>query len=382
MPTTEDLDQFRQDYVQQQQYGGSTTAAAAPSSSAAAAAREDGLLADNPVDVMLAHRAGNAGDNLDSIRQNLLMLKLASGALNFNTAVSASLVSTETKVSPNTSFTGQRPPPGLRKISGGDRAVTQGVGAAAAAAAAEGGGLYRNQSPERQQQQQRTESPDSQGSVYSSVDGAGPIDRAAAAARQMRRTSSSINRSALGRQPSLHRLLSGSSRHRLSISHRYSGELAAAAAAAAAAQEPAGDLDSAAAAWPAPQQQQGTSTAGSLPSNPPLMLLAAARSQSVSSSTGGLPIIQQQQRNNMLCNSPNGRLGIREESAESDSDDENTCEVCFDAMAIVALQACGHTLCVGCCREMCKLHHFKPALCPYCRQIICGFYRADVAVKP
>jgi hypothetical protein len=49
---------------------------------------------------------------------------------------------------------------------------------------------------------------------------------------------------------------------------------------------------------------------------------------------------------------------------------EGDCEICFDEKACVELWRCGHTLCVTCTREMCKLHHFKPALCPFCRQII------------
>lgn len=51
------------------------------------------------------------------------------------------------------------------------------------------------------------------------------------------------------------------------------------------------------------------------------------------------------------------------------ADDEGVCEICFDAAAVVSLQQCGHTLCVSCCRELCKLHHFKPGLCPYCRYV-------------
>ena len=50
--------------------------------------------------------------------------------------------------------------------------------------------------------------------------------------------------------------------------------------------------------------------------------------------------------------------------------EEGACEICFDEKACVELWQCGHTLCVTCTREMCKLHHFKPALCPFCRQII------------
>jgi hypothetical protein len=27
---------------------------------------------------------------------------------------------------------------------------------------------------------------------------------------------------------------------------------------------------------------------------------------------------------------------------------------------------------VSCCKELCKLHHFKPGLCPYCRYVDCA----------
>lgn len=37
------------------------------------------------------------------------------------------------------------------------------------------------------------------------------------------------------------------------------------------------------------------------------------------------------------------------------------------------LQSCGHRLCINCSRELCKLHLFQPALCPFCRGMIQGF---------
>jgi hypothetical protein len=95
---------------------------------------------------------------------------------------------------------------------------------------------------------------------------------------------------------------------------------------------------------------------------------------------GDLPMIQQQlvgaaYASGLLGSTHGaGASGMITEEGEEDSDEDGLmCEICFDAQAVVSLQACGHALCVGCCKEMCKLHHFKPALCPYCRQIICGF---------
>jgi hypothetical protein len=34
---------------------------------------------------------------------------------------------------------------------------------------------------------------------------------------------------------------------------------------------------------------------------------------------------------------------------------------------------CGHHQCLACSHELCKLHHFRPALCPFCRCVIRGF---------
>jgi hypothetical protein len=148
---------------------------------------------------------------------------------------------------------------------------------------------------------------------------------------------------AMTRQPSLHRLLScrriNQSQSRLDVSPslvRATSGTATAAAAAGSTATLSLDVSVAAAA--------STGTADAVPSN------------------GGLPIIQQP-----------GAAGDNDDDWD---DDEATCEICFDAVAVVALQDCRHTLCIRCCKEMCKLHHFKPALCPYCRQIICGFERA------
>jgi hypothetical protein len=106
-----------------------------------------------------------------------------------------------------------------------------------------------------------------------------------------------------------------------------------------------------------PRQQQ---SATSIPS--PLLvsapLTAANSSEFASSAHGELPIVQLQ---------PSGVVAMISEADTDIDDEEGTCEICFDAAAVVALQQCGHTLCVCCCKELCKLHHFKPGLCPYCR---------------
>jgi hypothetical protein len=180
------------------------------------------------------------------------------------------------------------------------------------------------------------------------------------------------------RQPSLQRLLSGGPRSHLQS--RISDD-----------QSVTSDVKS------APGAAGFDSTAGNGSSSSGALAAAADRSNSGQlqqqqqpgvAANGDLPIIQQQpgpqqQLGSNAAAYASGLLGsthgavtsdmITEEGEEGSDEDELTCEICFDAEAVVSLQACGHALCVGCCREMCKLHHFKPALCPYCRQIICGF---------
>jgi hypothetical protein len=104
------------------------------------------------------------------------------------------------------------------------------------------------------------------------------------------------------------------------------------------------------------QQQSATSIPSPLPVSAPLT--AANSSEFVSNAHGELPIVQLQ---------PSGVVAMISEADTDMDDEEGTCEICFDAAAVVALQQCGHTLCVCCCKELCKLHHFKPGLCPYCR---------------
>eukprot|EP00882_Tetradesmus_deserticola_P005366 GHRQ01005647.1.p1 GENE.GHRQ01005647.1~~GHRQ01005647.1.p1 ORF type:complete len:268 (+),score=60.34 GHRQ01005647.1:1-804(+) len=188
-------------------------------------------------------------------------------------------------------------------------------------------------------------------------------------------SSNEMRRSLIMRQPSLQRLLSSSSRTLLSGSPTDASPLS----------DAQGVPGTATAGWGTGDGSCNGSCSGTAS-------VAAGRSSSGQldlppqasggAADGDLPLIQQQpgsqlQLSKAACSS--GLLGsthgagasgmITEESDE----DELMCEICFDAQAVVVLQACGHALCVGCCREMCKLHHFKPALCPYCRQIICGF---------
>ena len=45
-----------------------------------------------------------------------------------------------------------------------------------------------------------------------------------------------------------------------------------------------------------------------------------------------------------------------------------------DEQQLLLIQPCMHHLCLGCCRELVKLHTFKVALCPFCRRMINGFH--------
>jgi hypothetical protein len=182
---------------------------------------------------------------------------------------------------------------------------------------------------------------------------------------------SSMHRSLIMRQPSLQRLLSGSSRSHLpsrtSDDQSLASDVRSLPGSAAAA-----GFDSNAGT------QSGSFTAAADRSSSGQLNLPQQLQGGMAN--GDLPMIQQQLVGSAyasgLLGSTHGAgaSGMITEEGEEDSDEDSLmCEICFDAQAVVSLQACGHALCVGCCREMCKLHHFKPALCPYCRQIICGF---------
>jgi hypothetical protein len=55
------------------------------------------------------------------------------------------------------------------------------------------------------------------------------------------------------------------------------------------------------------------------------------------------------------------------------ADEDTICGVCLDAEVQVLAQECRHGLCLTCCRELVRLHCLRPALCPFCRSVICGF---------
>lgn len=74
----------------------------------------------------------------------------------------------------------------------------------------------------------------------------------------------------------------------------------------------------------------------------------------------------------------NGAVHDDDHDDDDDDDEEGLCDVCFDHTACVDIRDCGHQLCVDCCRELCNLHHFKPALCPFCRRIIHSFQMVEV----
>lgn len=70
-----------------------------------------------------------------------------------------------------------------------------------------------------------------------------------------------------------------------------------------------------------------------------------------------------------------GSEGGGSEGGGSDAgdDDSGECEICFDAAAAVAALPCGHRTCLDCARELARLHHFRPALCAFCRRVVEGF---------
>ncbi|GBF94306.1 hypothetical protein Rsub_06928 [Raphidocelis subcapitata] len=70
------------------------------------------------------------------------------------------------------------------------------------------------------------------------------------------------------------------------------------------------------------------------------------------------------------------------EGGSWDDEDESTCEICYDAVCCVKALDCGHKVCISCGHELCQLHHFRPALCPFCRQIIRGYAFSHAALAP
>jgi hypothetical protein len=410
---------------QQQQEGGSMHSSTA--AAAAAAQQRTDCVHDNPLDVMLTIRANKIGDSAEAMRQQLLMMKLASGRNNFETQVSAFAASMQLlpdstaaldAAGSSSAVAGMRvasvtlaSPARRGSVAGQGRAAklaaaqraasvpldTQLDAAADAAATAVGvmsapGGTSGCTAAGAAAVSSSLAGP--AGSIHSQKSDA---DAAAAGYGQqqnlrkslsmasMRNNSSNpMHRSLIMRQPSLQRLLSGTSRSHL-VSRTSDDQSAAsdvrslpgaAAAAAVGLDSIAGNSSGSGAL---------TSTAVEQ-SNSGHLDMSQQQARAVTTANGDLPVIQQQlspplQLSNAayasgLLGSVHGGVAsdmITEDGEEDSEDGELTCEICFDAEAVVSLQACGHALCVGCCREMCKLHHFKPALCPYCRQIICGF---------
>ncbi|KAF8055395.1 XBAT31 [Scenedesmus sp. PABB004] len=66
------------------------------------------------------------------------------------------------------------------------------------------------------------------------------------------------------------------------------------------------------------------------------------------------------------------------DDAASSCASEALCGICFDVPCAAALAGCGHRLCVGCARCIVAVSAAdKPAACPFCRQSVGGFVRAD-----
>ncbi|KAF8060544.1 ankrd52 [Scenedesmus sp. PABB004] len=324
---------------------------------------------DNPLELVLGARASFIGDDAGAMRQQLVLMKLASGMVSFQTAVSAlnaSLALTDSddggavagavRRASATAAASRRGslasssgrPGGAVEAAGSSAAAATAAAtpfsALAAGAAADGGG----------------------GSSAASADGGSAAGGAPAPppppppppARSASGLRSSSVHAALAKQPSLRRLLSGGSRSNLALSQRTSlASSADAAAALPAGGGPAGGGP--AGGGPAGGGPAGGGPAGGGPAG------GGLAGNGPAGGGGGacdLPVIQ----------APPGAAILEGDEAGSEGLDDE-CEVCFDAVARVALSACGHTLCVACCRQLSTLHHFRPALCPFCRQIIRGF---------
>eukprot|EP00879_Flechtneria_rotunda_P004022 GHRR01004264.1.p2 GENE.GHRR01004264.1~~GHRR01004264.1.p2 ORF type:complete len:441 (+),score=187.29 GHRR01004264.1:2056-3378(+) len=357
------------------------------------------IVGDNPLDVMLANRANIIGENPEAMRQQLVLMKLASGTLNFNAAANAlnsalnqqppemghpggsrlSSFTTQSATGPKRMSLGNRPSIGAAGASSttpprsGAQTPTNGQpspwssadSAATAAAAAKQAAAESNAAGG-----EATAGAGNAG-LLPTTSKAGSLDmvtqqQPSSATRQLiaqisaGARSSSLRRSQLGPQPSLQRLLSGCQSRRL--------EEDLSAAVADVGPVAGSDITTAASNGSA----AATASAGGAADSRGSEVADAAGS---SAGSNGLLQVPTWHVN------PPTRISNNAADAANDydDDDESICEICFDAQAVVQLQACHHTLCLGCCKEMCKLHHFKPALCPYCRQIICGFKRAEIA---
>lgn len=307
---------------------------------------------ENPLNVMLAARAQQIGDNPEAIRQQLLAMKLASGALQFDNAISTFTTSLnsplETECARFASFSQNLPVSSRNSISSRP-GVTGTVSPAAPAAAQQQTAAVVEAAAAAAATLPSVRSSDGGTSSSPFAAFAAPQEQQQAApgdsldTQQPQQQQASLSPSpslfnitaanVIAQQPSqsLQRLLSGSSRGRRAGST-------------------------------APPQQQ--SAASSIPGvtsgemGASLSTSPAAVAAGRGSANGELPIVQLQYTTAVAAMISEGSSGL---------DEDDLCEICFDAAAVVALQQCGHTLCVGCCKELCKLHHFKPGLCPYCR---------------
>jgi hypothetical protein len=365
--------------------GGRTLSATAAAAAAAVGAEqqphrasfpqvEEHPVHENPLNVVLAARADQIGDNPEAIRRQLLAMKLASGALQFDSAVSTFTASLN---GPNSlaasriaSYSVGFPPSSRNSISSraGPAGGSVSPAADAAAAVAQAAGIVQVAAATAATRGLPTLSSlgsegglgpfasyQHQDSLGGAVDGAVNED-AQQRNRGLSPSPSLFNLTAadvISRQQSqsLQRLLSGNFR----------------------GQQRAGSVVP-------PRQQQSCSSIPSLASPVLNGQLTAGSSSEVVVAAGGafsssgngmspetpkfavagngdLPMVQLQ---------PAGPAAVMISEGD-DGDDDGVCEICFDAEAVVALQQCGHTLCVSCCKELCKLHHFKPGLCPYCR---------------
>lgn len=354
---------------------------------AAADAERDHPVQENPLNVMLAARAHQIGDDPEAIRQQLLAMKLASGALQFNNAVStmatfmpgsagseaASRFASFSGVQPGSSRStiGTRPggvagapaaaspaavtPPIAAATSAGAATSVSVAETAAVVAAADDdsrdAGVASPFAASSEQHRADTPSPEPLPAVD---DDDIPTPLPQQQQGHLSPSPSLFNVTAanvITQQPSqsLQRLLSGQVRPRR-------------AASSAVSWQQSTSVPSPQAISPAPThtsealQARGSSLASSPSPAPAVSGAAAGGGQGAAN--GELPIVQQ---------APAGACAMMISEDDAGGDEDGTCEICFDAEAVVALQMCGHTLCVGCCKELCKLHHFKPGLCPYCR---------------
>lgn len=362
---------------------------------AAAAAAAQHPVHENPLNVVLAARADQIGDNPEAIRRELLAMKLASGALQFDNAVSTFAValpgsagSPDPRVASRlASFSALVPTSSRNSISsrtGGigatvtsaDAAVAHAAATAAAAAAEAGGvgtsGVHDAASPfasaqeQQQPHQQRQAGADQQQQQQATLSPSPSLFNLTAA-------------NVIAQQPSqsLQRLLSGNLRGG-------GGRRANSTALPLRQQQSASPITPSFSPQPTVQPPTsagnscdiaGTSASLNSSSISPAVGMVAPPAGASAGGGGGVAGVAAAGGAGLL----NGDLPMLQQSpasaaaaaviseAASVDEEEDTCEICFDAAAVVALQTCGHTLCVGCCKELCKLHHFKPGLCPYCR---------------